>query len=142
MAKASAFAMVFLALAVAGCGNYGGSSSGSGAVPASAGPGTPPPAPGAPPPVTVDRAVSVQAFSETVYPIVTEHCATCHAGAGPGSPSIAHPNVDTAFTAVVNQQKVNLTTPNRSRLVRRLSADFHYCWSDCMMDGMQMEAAI
>ena len=105
-------------------------------------PGAPPPAPGAPPPVTVDRAVSVQAFSQTVYPIVREHCADCHAGAGPGSPSIAHPNVDTAFTAIVNSQKVNLTTPNRSRLVRRLIADFHYCWSDCMLDGMQMEAAI
>ena len=63
--------------------------------------GAPPP-PGTPPPVTVDRAVSVQAFSQTVYPIVREHCADCHAGAGPGSPSIAHPNVDTAFTAIVN----------------------------------------
>jgi len=77
-----------------------------------------------------------------VYPIVREHCAECHAGAGPGSPSIAHPNLDTAFTATMNSQKVNLTTPNRSRLVRRLSADFHHCWSDCMLDGMQMEAAI
>jgi len=142
MAKATAFALVFLGLAVAGCGDYGGgggaATDGAAAPPASAGP----PPPGAPPPTTVDRAVSVEAFSQTVYPIVREHCAECHAGAGPGSPSIAHPNVDTAFTAVVNQQKVNLTTPNRSRLVRRLSADFHYCWSDCMLDGMQMEAAI
>ena len=141
MAKTIAFSLVFLGLAVAGCGDYGGSGStdGGGAAPASF---APPPAPGAPPPVTVDRAVSVQAFSQTVYPIVREHCAQCHAGAGPGSPSIAHPNLDTAFTATVNSQKVNLTTPNRSRLVRRLTADFHYCWNDCMLDGMQMEAAI
>jgi len=139
MAKATAFALVFLGLAVAGCGDYGGGGSNEGGA---AAPSGGPPAPGAPPGVTVDRAVSVEAFSETVYPIVREHCAECHAGAGPGSPSIAHPNVDTAFTATVNSQKVNLTTPNRSRLVRRLSADFHYCWSDCMLDGMQMEAAI
>jgi hypothetical protein len=77
-----------------------------------------------------------------VHPIVREHCAECHAGAGPGSPSIAHPDVETAFTATVNTQKVNLTTPNRSRLVRRLVADFHYCWTDCTTNGMEMEAAI
>jgi hypothetical protein len=35
-----------------------------------------------------------------------------------------------------------VTTPNRSRLVRRLAADFHYCWSDCALNGMEMEAAI
>lgn len=141
MAKAmTAFALVFLGLAVAGCGDYGGGgTSEAGAAP----PTAPPPAPGVGgPPVTVDRAASVEAFSTTVYPILRQYCATCHAGAGPGSPSIAHPNLDTAFNAVVNSQKVNLTTPNRSRLVRRLVADFHHCWSDCMMDGVQMEAAI
>ena len=140
MARATAFALVFLGLAVAGCGEYGGGASNDGGVAVASSGG--PPAPGAPPPVTVDRSVRVEAFSQTVYPIVREHCAECHAGAGPGSPSIAHPNLDTAFTATMNSQKVNLTTPNRSRLVRRLSADFHHCWSDCMLDGMQMEAAI
>jgi hypothetical protein len=138
MAKAMAFALVFLGLAVAGCGDYGGGSSEAGA----AAPPAPPPGPGAPPPAVVDRSVSVQAFSTTVYPILRDYCATCHAGAGPGSPSIAHPNPDTAFNAVVNSQKVNLTTPNRSRLVRRLIADFHHCWTDCMANGVQMEAAI
>ena len=140
MARAIAIAWLVLGLAAAGCGDYGagGTSDGGGAVQ----PGTTPPPPGTPPPVTVDRAVSVQAFSQTVYPIVRDRCATCHAGAGPGSPSIAHPDPDTAFTATVNSQKVNLTTPNRSRLVRRLAADFHYCWSDCAMNGMEMEAAI
>ncbi len=138
MPKAIAIAWLVLGLAAAGCGDYGGGSVVDAGAP---GPGTTPP-PGSPPPVTVDRAVSVQAFTDTVFPIVRARCATCHAGAGPGSPSIAHPNPDTAFTATVNTQKVNLTTPNRSRLVRRLAADFHYCWSDCSLNGMEVEAAI
>jgi hypothetical protein len=141
MAKALAFAISFLALALVGCGDYsGGGAMGPGAGEAP-GPGEPLP-PGTPPPVTVDRAVSVQAFSQTVHPITRQHCAECHAGSGPGSPAIAHPDLETAFSAVVNTQKVNLTTPNRSRLVRRLAADFHYCWSDCMTNSLEMEAAI
>ncbi len=139
MARAIAIACMVLGLAAVGCGDYGGggTSDGGGSLPTGA-----PPPPGTPPPVTVDRAVSVQAFTQTVFPIVREHCATCHSGAGPGSPSIAHPDPDTAFTATVNSQKVNLTTPDRSRLVRRLAADFHYCWTDCVMNGMEMQAAI
>ncbi len=139
MARAIAIAWLVLGLAAAGCGDYGGGGSNQGTTGLPDG-STPPP--GSPPPVVVDRAVSVQAFTQTVYPIVRERCATCHAGAGPGSPSIAHPDVETAFNATVNSQKVNLTTPNRSRLVRRLAADFHYCWTDCMMNGAEMEAAI
>jgi len=140
MAKAIAIAWLVLALASTGCGDYGGGGSAGqgGSTPDG---GTPPP-PGSPPPVVVDRAVSVNAFAQTVYPIVRERCATCHGGAGPGSPSIAHSDTETAFNAVVNSQKVNLTTPNRSRLVRRLAADFHYCWSDCTLNGAEMEAAI
>ena len=140
MAKKAALALMFLGFAAAGCGDYGGGGSGEVAQLPTGTP--PPPQVGGPPPVTVDRAASVEAFSSTVYPLLRQYCAECHAGAGPGSPSIAHPNLDTAFNAVVNSQKVNLTTPNRSRLVRRLSADFHHCWSDCVLDGMQMEAAI
>jgi hypothetical protein len=144
---AKAFALVFLplALALAGCGDYGGSGS---AGEASAGPTGAPPAgspPGTAPPPTSGaetRAASVTAYSQTVYPIVRQYCATCHAGAGPGSPSLAHPNIDTSFDATVNTQKVNFTQPSRSRLVRRLAADFHYCWSDCLMNGLEMEAAI
>ncbi len=140
MARAIAIAcrVLFLAIAATGCGDYGGGGSGGTGAPD----GSTAPPPGTPPPVTVDRAVSVNAFSQTVFPIVRERCAECHGGAGPGSPSIAHPDLESAFSATVNSQKVNLTTPNRSRLVRRLAADFHYCWSDCMLNGAEMEAAI
>ena len=36
------------------------------------------------------QAESIQAFGQTVLPMLQANCAECHSGAGPGSPSIAH----------------------------------------------------
>jgi hypothetical protein len=83
----------------------------------------------------------VAAFQGTVYPLLSANCAECHVN-GPGSPSIAQPAVEAAYRAVVDSQKVNLATPASSRLVRRLVADFHYCWSDCVSNGFEMEQEI
>jgi hypothetical protein len=85
---------------------------------------------------------SVQAFAQTVFPLLSQHCSDCHAGSGPGSPHIAHADIATAHAAVVDNQKVSLSTPINSRLVRRLAADFHYCWSNCVSDAAVMQAAI
>ena len=85
---------------------------------------------------------SVSAFSQTVYPIARSRCAECHAGEGPGSPSFAHPDLATAYDAVTFNQKVNFNNPSASRLVRRLAADFHYCWSGCVENGAEMNAAV
>lgn len=85
----------------------------------------------------------VGAFSQTVYPIVRDNCDTCHAGAGPGAPHIAHPDTTTAYRAVVDQRKVSLSNPAGSRLVQRLVTDRHYCWTPvCADDGAVMQAAI
>lgn len=85
---------------------------------------------------------SVQAFSTTAFPLLRQHCEECHAGTGPGTPAIAHLDPTTAHAAVVDHQKVNLSNPGSSRLVRRLVSDFHYCWGDCVTDGAMMQAAI
>jgi hypothetical protein len=124
-----------------GCGEYGGGGT------ASSDNSAPPPDSGLPPggtpgPGTGDPAAAMAAFETTVYPLLTQYCTDCHAGAGPGSPHIAQPDLATAYRAVVDNQKVNFSTPASSRLVRRLVADFHHCWSNCMSDGMAMEAAI
>jgi len=84
---------------------------------------------------------SVGAFEDTTYPLLTQYCGECHAS-GPGSPLIAHTDVDAAFRANVNNQKVNLAVPENSRLVRRLAGDLHHCWSDCDDDATEMAAAI
>jgi Concanavalin A-like lectin/glucanases superfamily len=84
----------------------------------------------------------VSAFSTTVYPLLRQYCSECHSGAGPGSPSIAHPDLNTAFHAVVDQRKVSFSNPPASRLVQRLTVDRHNCWSSCASDGGTMLAAI
>ena len=112
-----------LALLATACGDYGGGGGGSGG--------------GAPGPVRVRVRIQPQgpsdaelqaAFEQTVHPIVTQYCVECHAGQGPGSPHIASPDPATAFRETWYNQKVSLTNPSTSRLVRRLVADFHHCW--------------
>ena len=82
------------------------------------------------------------AFAQTVYPIVRQRCAACHSGFGPGSPSIAHGDLATAYASVVDSQKANLGTPFSSRLVQRLATDGHHCWGDCDNDAEQVRLAI
>ncbi len=87
-------------------------------------------------------AVGQAAFEANVYPLILSYCTACHVGAGPGFPNIAHPDPETAFRAVVDNQKVNLAMPANSRLVQRLIADQHHCWTNCAADGATMQAAI
>jgi hypothetical protein len=89
-----------------------------------------------------NTAADIAAFNQTVYPVLTAYCSECHAGLGPGSPHIAAPSVTTAYHAVVDQGKVSLANPDRSRLVQRLVAETHHCWSDCATDGALMEQKI
>ncbi len=84
----------------------------------------------------------IAAFSATTYPILRDYCTDCHAGSGPGTPHIANADPAVAYAAVVDNQKANLSTPETSRLVRRLVTDFHHCWSNCVMDGAEMQASI
>ena len=129
-----ALAALCLLLMSIGCGQYSGGDPVSGP----AGPAT---ATAVAPP---DPTVAMNSFATTVYPIVTTFCGPeCHVGGGTdGSPLIAHADLANAYSAVVDQQKVSFGNPPASRLVRRLVADFHHCWTDCMADGMVMEAAI
>ncbi len=121
-------ALLPLALTAAACGDYGGESTSG---PELGG--------------TADAATaeeSVEAFSATVFPMVRQHCDDCHAGAGPGSPHIAHSDPGTAHANVTGQQKVNLAVPSSSRLVQRLVTDSHFCWENCVSDAALMQAAI
>lgn len=91
----------------------------------------------------VDQA-NIDAFNQTVYPLTSMYCIGCHSGApgSLGSPDIANPTLESAYTAVWVGQKVNLTQPIASRLVQRLSTG-HGCWSDmCNDDAETMRASI
>ena len=100
--------------------------------------GMPQPAPTPAPDNTGDSGI----FSKTVYPLLTEYCSSCHGGNGPGTPAIAHSDYEVAYNAVVDNQKVNLKNPTKSRLYQRLANEFHFCWSVCADDAKEMLAAI
>lgn len=82
-------------------------------------------------------------FANTVYPLLTAHCAGCHveSAANAQSPFFASADVDAAYAAA--KTKIDLETPASSRLVVRLRSEFHNCWSgNCQSDAAEMEAAI
>ncbi len=88
------------------------------------------------------QAGGVEAFEATLHPIVRQYCVDCHAGIGPGSPHFAQPDPAAAYQALVAQGKVSLGDPPASRLVVKVSALAHHCWSDCVADGATLAAAI
>ncbi len=127
------FLTLALAFTAAGCGDYGGSDTDTSVLGNNVGGGTPD---------GLSVAEQVTAFESTVYPLLDQYCVDCHGGSGPGAPQIAHPDVATAWSAVVDSQKVNFSDPSASRLVRRLAVDFHFCWSDCSSNAAEMLAQI
>ncbi len=81
-------------------------------------------------------------FASTVYPLLTDYCASCHtdAAAVPQSPFFASEDVDAAYAAA--QTRIDLETPSSSRFVLRLGSEFHNCWGDCTSNANEMTAAI
>ncbi|HET8690589.1 MAG TPA: hypothetical protein VFM30_00505, partial [Steroidobacteraceae bacterium] len=81
-------------------------------------------------------------FESTVYPVLTQYCSRCHSSGAitPQSPFFAEADVDVAYAAV--RAKIDLDSPDRSRLVVRLRDEFHNCWTDCGTAANVMQAAI
>lgn len=81
-------------------------------------------------------------FGSTVYPVLQQYCSRCHSSGAitPQSPFFAEADVDVAYAAV--RAKINLDSPDQSRLVVRLRDEFHNCWTDCATAANVMLAAI
>lgn len=127
-------AVAALALLAVGCGDYGSEpSANTEVVQNNVGTGQPD---------GLSVAEQVTSFETTVYPILRTNCDGCHDAGGAGSPKIAHVDSATAWSAVVDNQKVNFSDPAASRLVRRLGSDLHFCWTDCATDANTMLSAI
>jgi hypothetical protein len=145
--KAVILSLLLSAFAAVGCGGGGGGNGGRDPgssptnVPSSGGSGTGGSGIGVGVPGG-GGAAGQAAFEAGVYPLTRQYCVQCHAGSGPGFPHIAHPDPETAFRAVVDNQKVKLNDPSKSRLVRRLADDRHFCWSNCTQNAATMQAAI
>lgn len=89
-----------------------------------------------------DRAGSINAFKDTVHPLLKASCAGCHGDGGTQAPKHAVSDPAMAHDAVVDTGRVNFLNTESSRLVKRLSEDNHYCWSDCQQNAATMLAAI
>lgn len=90
------------------------------------------------PAVGSDEYAAVRSAYEGVHSLLRQHCSDCHTpdAAAPQSPFFAVANVDDSYEAA--KSKMNLDDPAKSRLVVRLSPEFHNCWSDCESDANRM----
>lgn len=81
-------------------------------------------------------------FSNTVYPLLTTYCSDCHTenSLTAQQPYIASADVETAYETA--KSRINIDSPESSRLVSRLRSEFHNCWSSCSANADTMSAAI
>ncbi len=87
------------------------------------------------------RLSSVEAFAQSLYPILQNNCQTCHAKTI--TPFFAADDISIAHDALMASKKVNLENVATSRLLTRLSVDKHNCWSgDCEADAKVISEAI
>jgi len=89
----------------------------------------------------VSPQTSVQAFSQSVYPVVTQWCAQCHGGTT-NYTAFASPDAETAHENTLTRGLANLDSPANSKLVTYLSQLQHNCWSDCATNATRMESAV
>lgn len=89
--------------------------------------------------IVVPGISSQEAFEQTVYPITSTRCTTCHINT---FPKHSNSNKVIAHNDLVDGAKVDFQNVLNSRIVQRLQSDQHNCWSNCDDDAMEMKAAI
>ena len=80
--------------------------------------------------------------SDEILGLLARYCANCHSdtAATPQVPFFASANTELAFEAL--RGKVNLSSPESSRIVVRLDPEQHNCWSDCVDNGNTLQGAV
>lgn len=82
---------------------------------------------------------SLEAFEDSVYQITRSRCAACHTTQNPRH---AHADSQIAHDVIIDQFKVNFANIPNSRIVAKIRDENHACWSDCLSDSQEMEAAV
>lgn len=90
---------------------------------------------------TASPQTSVQAFSQSLHPLMVRWCGECHDGSN-NFTGFAHPDAETAHENTLNRALVNLNNPASSELVTYLSVDEHNCWTDCLQNAVVVEDSI
>jgi hypothetical protein len=93
-----------------------------------------------------DKARSVKAFKETLYPLLRQNCAGCHSTentTGSGAQAPLHADVDVNLAHEYALTRVNFRDLENSKFVVRMAIDRHNCFDkDCATAGKKMLAAI
>jgi hypothetical protein len=93
-----------------------------------------------------DKARSVKAFQETLYPLLRQNCSGCHSTenkTGSGAQAPLHADVDVNLAHEYALTRVNFRDPENSKLVVRMAIDRHNCFDiNCATAGKKMLAAI
>ncbi len=81
-------------------------------------------------------------FDTVLHPLLQTYCSECHSDTAANriSPYFASDDLMVAYQAA--QTKIDLDTPENSRLSVRVGSEFHNCWSDCSANGQEMLNAI
>ncbi len=97
----------------------------------------------------VTKAQSIEAFKQTVYPLVKSmNCVECHGDSKKYQPYYAVSDVSQAWETILNDsKKVSLVNPESSRMYLRLKIDHHNCLKEardlnCDDEASTMLAAI
>ena len=79
----------------------------------------------------LDKARSLKAFEETLYPVLRANCAGCHSTenkAGSGAQAPLHADVEVNIAHEYALTRVNFRDPQHSKFVERMSIDRHNCF--------------
>ncbi len=86
------------------------------------------------------KAISMDAFKTTVYPITRARCVSCHGVSQ--TPLHASSSMETAYNSLVDNFKVDFNNIANSRMVLKLKNDRHNCWGDCTANAVEMQNQI
>jgi mono/diheme cytochrome c family protein len=93
-----------------------------------------------------DKARSLAAFKETLYPVLRANCSGCHSTEnklGSGAQAPLHADVDVNLAHEYALTRVNFRDPENSRFVVRMAIDRHNCFAEnCGVAAKQMLAAV
>ena len=82
----------------------------------------------------------VTEFANTVYPVLRDNCAGCHADTI--APYFANADPKEALSLIETSGKMNTNNPEKSRIVERLFPENHNCWGECEENAKLMAEKI
>jgi len=93
-----------------------------------------------------DKARSLKAFQETLYPVLRANCSGCHSTentTGSGAQAPLHADVDVNLAHEYALTRVNFRDPKNSAFVTRMAIDRHNCFAEnCGVAAEKMLAAV